>query len=218
MRRAIAERMMEAKQTIPHYRIGMEIEVEALLAFREHINSTDNEVRISVNDLIVKATATALTEYPAVNIQWAGDEIHQYFSADIAVVTAVNGGLRTPIIRNAQDKSICEIAQEIRELTARASANKLKMSELVGGSFSISNLGMFGVDAFDAIINPPQCAILAVGTIKSKPVMRHAVFEPVPVMRATLSLDHRAIDGTSGAKFLSVLNRILNRPQELLKA
>ena len=215
MRRAISDRMVEAKQTIPHYRLGLDIEVDALLAFRSRINSADNQLRISVNDLLLKAAATALIAVPAMNIQWAGDKILRLSSADIGLVIAVDGGLRVPLVRNAQSKCLGEIAQEVRELTSRGLANKLRMSELVGGSLSISNLGRFGVDAFDAIINPPQCAILAVGAIKPKPVMRNGAFEPVPVMRVTLSLDHRAIDGACGAEFLQVLSGILNDPEEL---
>ena len=217
LRKVIAARMTDAKQTIPHYRVGADIEMDALFALRQQFNEEHPNTKVSVNDFIIKACATALIENPALNIQLIDNEIHQYPQADISVVIAVEGGLSTPVIRYANHKSVQTIAEEVKELSARAQQGSLRIDEILGGTFSVSNLGMYGVDQFDAIINPPQCAILAVGGAKPQAVIREDEIKTARVMRVTLSLDHRAIDGATGAQFLSVLREILQFPEQLLK-
>ena len=219
MRKVIAARMSEAKRTIPHFRLTAEIEVDALLARRTKLREARPGVSLSLNDLLIKACAEALMDVPEVNVQWAENELHQFASADISVVTAVEGGLATPIVRKADAKSVWEISAEVKELAARAARNELKMQEVLGGSFSISNLGMYGVDEFDAIINPPQCAILAVGAARSRCVPWRGL-EPhvATVMRMTLSADHRAIDGVVGARFLAALKGRIEAPLEISAA
>jgi pyruvate dehydrogenase E2 component (dihydrolipoamide acetyltransferase) len=213
MRKVIAARMSDAKRTIPHFRLMADIEVDALLARRTQLRQVRPGVALSLNDLLIKAVAQALMDVPEVNVQWADHELHQFASADISIVTAVEGGLATPIVRKAQLKSLWEISAEVKELTARAARNELRMDEIMGGSFSISNLGMYGVDEFDAIINPPQCAILAIAAARARCVASRDL-EPrvATLMRVTLSADHRAIDGVAGARFLSALKRCIEAP------
>ena len=215
LRKIIAARMTEAKQTIPHYRISMDIEVDALLALRKQINADQPDKKVSLNDFIIKACANALMEYPEINAQFVDNEIHQYPQADISVVIAIDGGLSTPVIRKANTKTVREIAAEIKDLATRATNGQLKMEEILGGSFSISNLGMYGVDQFDAIINPPQCAILAIGCAEPQAVVKAGALTTAAIMRLSLSLDHRTIDGATGAQFLSVLRDQVQHPQSL---
>ena len=212
LRKIIAARMTEAKQTIPHYRVSTDIEMDTLLALRKKHNEKNPNDKVSVNDFIIKACATALMESPSINIQLVDDEIHQYQQADISVVIAVEGGLSTPVICNANNKTVTEIAAEVKDLSTRAQNGTLKMAEILGGTFSISNLGMYGVDQFDAIINPPQCAILAIGSAKPQPIIKDGEITVATVMRVSLSLDHRTIDGAIGAQFLSVLREQLQNP------
>ena len=219
LRKVIAARMTEAKRTIPHFRLTAELEVDALLELRKALQASTPDTKLSLNDLLIKACATALMETPAINIQWADGAIHQYHTADISVVIAVEGGLSTPIIRSAESKSIEEISTEVKALTARAAKNALKMDEILGGTFSLSNLGMYGVDQFDAIINPPQCAILAIGCATLRVVVSSERETRIAtVLRVTLSADHRAIDGATGAAFLSALRRRVEQPGHLLLA
>jgi pyruvate dehydrogenase E2 component (dihydrolipoamide acetyltransferase) len=217
LRKVIATRVAEAKRTIPHFRLVADIEVDALLEIRKELQARNLKARLSLNDLLIKATATALMDIPAVNVQWAETEIHQYHNADISVVIALEGGgLSTPIIRSAQTKSIWEISREVKELTTRAARNALKTEDILGGSFSVSNLGMYGVEQFDAIINLPQCAILAVGAAKPRVLTSsERAIRIATVLRATLSVDHRAIDGATGAAFLSALRQRLEQPGHL---
>lgn len=217
LRKIIAARMSEAKQTIPHYRVCMDIEMDALLALRQQFNNDNPNNKVSVNDFVIKACATALMEQPALNGQFIDNEIHQYKQADISVVMAVEGGLSTPVVRNANNKTAQAIAEEVKSLSTRAQKGTLKMEEILGGSFSISNLGMFGVDQFDAIINPPQCAILSIGSASPKAVIKNGDIAIAKVMRATLSLDHRVIDGAIGAQFLSMFREQLQHPEGLLE-
>jgi pyruvate dehydrogenase E2 component (dihydrolipoamide acetyltransferase) len=170
----------------------------------------------SMNDLLIKACASALMDVPAINIQWVENEVRQYHTADISVAIAVDAGLFMPIVRRAESKTIWDISREVRQLASKAAKKALRMEEIIGGSFSISNLGMYGVDQFDAIINPPQCAILAVGCSKPS-VLVSETREPriATVMRATLSMDHRAIDGKTAAEFLSALRRRVEQPAYL---
>lgn len=214
LRRAIANRMAEAKRTIPHFRLVSEIEIDALIEWRKRLQSQDPAASLSLNDVFIKACGAALMDVPAINAQWLDGEIHQYRSADIAVVTAIEGGLSTPIVRGVEGKTVHEISREVKELAARAARNALKMSEVFGGSFSISNLGMYGVDQFDAIINPPQCAMLAVGRARRELVVAaDGATRVASILRATLSVDHRAIDGATGAQFLAALRRHMEDPE-----
>ncbi len=215
LRKVIAARMQEAKQTIPHYRVAVDIEMDALLAARQKLNAEHSDAKVSVNDFIIKACAQALMECPEVNIQYVDGHIHQYHQADISVVIAVGGGLATPVVWGANRKSLHEISSTVKDLAARAAAGKLKMDEIMGGSFSISNLGMFDVDSFDAIINPPQCAILAVASARPQVRVVDGDIKTPVIMRAALSLDHRTIDGATGAKFMGVLKDIIQSPSHL---
>jgi pyruvate dehydrogenase E2 component (dihydrolipoamide acetyltransferase) len=218
LRKIIAARMTEAKRTIPHFRLVADIEVDALLAVREKLNAAQSQAKITVNDCLVRGCATALMAHPAINCQLVGEEIHHYHQADISVVIAVEGGLSTPVIRAADRKSVREIGAEVKTLAGRAAQGQLKMNEILGGSFSISNLGGLGVDQFDAIINPPQCAILAVGRAKPRMVVSaRGETRVATVLRATLSLDHRAIDGAGGAAFLQTLREIVEAPGSWLE-
>jgi pyruvate dehydrogenase E2 component (dihydrolipoamide acetyltransferase) len=215
MRKVIAARMAEAKRTIPHFRLVADIEVDALLGLRKELRERNPDQPVSLNDLLIKACASALMEVPALNIQWADTHIHRYRAADISIVTAVEGGLSTPIVRNANLKSPWEIAREVKELTLRAANNGLRMDEILGGSFSISNLGMYGVDQFDAIINPPQCAILAIGSAKPQVVAsKEGEARVATLMKVSLSIDHRAIDGVTGAAFLTAFRRQVEFPAD----
>jgi len=217
LRKVIAARMAEAKRTIPHYRLMVDIEIDALLRWRDRLIDTRSNARISVNDCLIKACAGALMEHPAVNGQLVDNEIHRYHDADISVVVAVEGGLSTPIVRAANTKSVHQIASEVKDLAARAARGQLKMQEVAGGSFSISNLGMHGVDQFDAVINAPQCAILAIARAKpSVTVSEGGEMRVATMLRATLSVDHRAIDGTAGAAFLQRLRQIVEHPEDAL--
>jgi pyruvate dehydrogenase E2 component (dihydrolipoamide acetyltransferase) len=217
MRQVIATRMTEAMREIPHFRLSVDIEVDALLRLRDSFPD-DKGSRPSLTDLLIKACAGALMQAPEVNILWAGKEVQQYCSADIAVVTAVEGGVSTPIIRDSEKKSVFEISAELKDLRKRAQRNALKMREILGGSFTISNLGMYGIDQFDAIINPPQCAILAVGAARSKVRLSPSgQIGTATVLRATLSSDHRAIDGVTGARFLTAFRQRIEESESLVE-
>jgi pyruvate dehydrogenase E2 component (dihydrolipoamide acetyltransferase) len=217
LRKVIAARMSEAARTVPHFRLVADIEMDVLLAQRKLLNAEGSAVKVSVNDCVIKACASALMECPAVNVQLVGDEIHQYHHADISVVIALEGGLSTPVVRAADRKALRDIAAEIQSLSARAAAGRLRMEEILGGTFSVSNLGGYGVEQFDAIINSPQCAILAVGRSRPRMIVSEGGTPRVAsILRATLSLDHRAIDGATGAAFLKVLRQTLEHPQGLL--
>jgi pyruvate dehydrogenase E2 component (dihydrolipoamide acetyltransferase) len=216
MRRIIAARMVEAKHTIPHYRMCADVEMDAILALRRELRARHVGAVPSLNDFLIKASANALLAIPAINIQWAEDEIRQFQNADISVVVALKDGLSTPIIRRAETKSVWEIAREIKDLATKAKSNVLKMHEILGGSFSISNLGMYGIDQFDAVINPPQCAILAAGSATPRVVVaENGGTRVATIMRLTLSIDHRAVDGPTGAAFLAVLRKQLESPEQL---
>jgi pyruvate dehydrogenase E2 component (dihydrolipoamide acetyltransferase) len=213
IRKAIAARVAEATRTIPHFRLVADIRADALLRFRDELRASHPDKPLSLNDLIIKGCAAALMDVPDVNVHWAESELHQFQTADIAVVVSVNGALYTPVIRDSNLKSLWDISQEVRAMAARAAQNALKLNEVSGGSFTVSNLGMHGVDQFDAIINPPQCAILAVGAAKLTPVVcADHKCASATVMRTTLSADHRAIDGAMAARFLERLRQHLEQP------
>jgi pyruvate dehydrogenase E2 component (dihydrolipoamide acetyltransferase) len=218
MRKTIAARLSEAKQTIPHFYLRRDIELDALLAFRTQVNAATEArgVKLSVNDFVIKACALALKQVPACNAVWAGDRVLQFKAADVAVAVAIEGGLFTPVIRDADAKSLSVISAEMKDLAARARTRKLAPHEYQGGSFAISNLGMMGIDNFDAVINPPHASILAVGAGVRRPVVRGEAIVPATVMSVTLSVDHRVIDGALGAEFLSAVKSLIENPLGVL--
>jgi len=183
---------------------------------RRGINALDPDLKISVNDIVIKVVATALVQHPAVNASFQDKFIRYYEHADIGVAVAIEDGLITPVIRGADQKSLSQIAGEVRELAERARSRKLKPEEYTGATFSISNLGMFGIDEFTAVINPPEGGILAVGAMTAKPVVRDNEIVIRQIMRVTMSCDHRVIDGATGAKFLQTVKKILENPLYLV--
>ena len=215
MRKTIASRLSESKQTIPHFYLRRDINLDALLALRATANAELSEqgVKLSVNDFIIKACAMALQAQKTANVVWAGDRLLQFTASDIAVAVAIEGGLITPVLQDAERKSLSDLSREMKDLAMRARDKKLQPHEYQGGSFAISNLGMFGVDNFDAVINPPHAAILAVGAGKKKPVVKEdGSLGTATIMSVTLSCDHRAIDGALGALFLDEIVRKLENP------
>jgi pyruvate dehydrogenase E2 component (dihydrolipoamide acetyltransferase) len=215
MRRTIARRLTESKSTIPHFYLSVDCRMDRLMSLRSDIN-TAMPRKISVNDFIVRAVAVALSEVPQANVSWTENAMRQYTQADIAVAVSTDFGLITPIVRAADRKSLSMISQEIADLAARARASQLRPDEYQGGSFSVSNLGMFGVSEFSAIINPPQAAILAVGVTQQVPVVEDGAVKIASVMRCTLSVDHRAIDGALAAHWLAAFKRLLENPLSML--
>ncbi|WP_416400170.1 pyruvate dehydrogenase complex dihydrolipoamide acetyltransferase [Alicycliphilus denitrificans] len=215
MRRTIARRLAESKSTIPHFYLTVECRMERLLALRAEINAAASR-KISVNDFIVRAVAVALREVPQANVGWTEAAMRQYAQADVAVAVSTDTGLITPIVRAADRKTLSQISAEIADLAARARAGQLRPEEYQGGSFSVSNLGMHGVGAFSAIINPPQAAILAVGASQHKPVVENGELQVGTVMACTLSVDHRAIDGALAAQWLAAFQRAIEAPLSML--
>ena len=219
MRKTIAARLTEAKQTIPHFYLRRDIRIDDLLSFRAQINKQlePRGVKLSVNDFIIKACANALQAVPAANAVWAGDRVLQLTPSDVAVAVAIEGGLFTPVLKDADKKSLSALSSEMKDLAARARDKKLAPHEYQGGSFAISNLGMFGIDNFDAVINPPHGAILAVGAGVKKPVVSaDGSLGVATVMSVTLSVDHRVIDGALGAQLLQSIVDGLENPMGML--
>ncbi|WP_350314232.1 pyruvate dehydrogenase complex dihydrolipoamide acetyltransferase [Planktomarina temperata] len=219
MRRVIADRLTEAKQTIPHFYLRRDIQLDTLLKLRSEVNAglEARGVKLSVNDFIIKACAMALQSVPAANAVWAGDRVLQMEASDISVAVAIEGGLFTPVLQDADSKSLSKLAVEMKDLAARARSRKLAPHEYQGGSFSISNLGMMGIDNFDAVINPPQGAILAVGAGKKRPVVSDdGTLSVATVMSVTMSVDHRVIDGALGAELLDAIVNNLEHPLSML--
>jgi pyruvate dehydrogenase E2 component (dihydrolipoamide acetyltransferase) len=219
MRRTIAARLTEAKQTIPHFYLRREVRLDALMAFREQLNKQleGRGVKLSVNDFIIKACAMALQAVPNANAVWAGDRMLRLKPSDVAVAVAVEGGLFTPVLRDADKKSLSALSAEMKDLAGRAKTKKLAPHEYQGGSFAISNLGMMGIENFDAVINPPHGSILAVGAgIKKPVVMADGTIGVATVMSMTLSVDHRVIDGALGAEFLKAVIEALENPMVML--
>ena len=219
MRKTIASRLSEAKQTIPHFYLRRSVKMENLLDFRQKINKKllDKNIKVSINDIIIKACSEALQSNPDANAIWAGNKLIKFDSSDIAVAVSVEGGLFTPVIKDTDQKTISNISEEMKDLASRARAKKLMPTEFQGGSFAISNLGMFGIESFDAIINPPHAAILAVGTGKKKPiVLDDGSLGAATEMELSLSVDHRVIDGVLGAQLLHTIVDNLENPIGLL--
>ena len=217
MRRVIADRMTESKTTVPHFYLTVDCEVDELLKVRREINERIEGARVSVNDIVIRACALALREVPAANVSWAGEgTMTQHGAVDISVAVAIPGGLVTPIVRNADAKGLVGIAAEMKELAERAREGKLLPEEYQGGSFSISNLGMYGVKSFDAVINPPQACILAVGAAEPRPVVRDGEIVPATLMSCTLSVDHRVVDGAIGAELLGAIKQNIEYPPAML--
>ncbi len=225
MRKVIARRLTESKQTVPHFYLTVECELNKLLEVRKEINFDAEATagkdkkpayKLSVNDFIIKATALALKKVPTANASWTDAEILQYNNVDISVAVAIDGGLITPIVKNADQKSVVTISGEMKDLAARAKTGKLAPEEFQGGGFSISNLGMFGIKNFAAIVNPPQGCILAVGAGEDRAVVRHGKLEIRNMVDLTLSVDHRVVDGAVGAQFLSALKHYLESPSLML--
>ncbi|MDK3020953.1 pyruvate dehydrogenase complex dihydrolipoamide acetyltransferase [Pseudodonghicola flavimaris] len=217
MRRTIARRLLESKTTVPHFYLEADCDIEALLALRAQVNAgRETAERISVNDFIVKAVAQALVKVPAANAIWTDEAVLQLKSVDISVAVATDGGLITPVLRNADQKSLGALSSEMRALAAKARDGRLKPDEYQGGGFSLSNLGMYGVKRFSAIINPPQSCILAVGAAEKRPVGRGDQIVLAPVMSVTLSVDHRSVDGAVGAAWLAAFKAGIETPMGLL--
>ena len=219
MRKVIANRLTEAKQTIPHFYLRRSVSLDKLLMIRAEMNDglADKGIKISVNDFIIKASSLALQDIPQANVVWAHDRILQMKSSDVAVAVSVEGGLYTPVLFDSENKSISSLSSEIKALASKARDKKLSPSEYQGGSFAISNLGMMGVENFDAVINPPHGSILAVGAGTKKPiVMEDGSISVATIMSMTLSVDHRAIDGALGAEFLARIAHYLENPLNML--
>lgn len=212
MRRTIARRLVTSLGPVPHFFLTSEIDMERADDMRHSINELYPELKLSINDIIIKVAAVALIQHPQVNASFQDKVVRYYEHADIGVAVATENGLITPIIRAAELKSLTDIAVEVRELAARARARKLKPEEYTGATFSISNLGMFGIEEFTAVINPPEGAILAVGAMAAKPVARENEIAIRQTMRVTMSCDHRVIDGATGAKFLQTFKQIMENP------
>ncbi len=217
MRKVIARRLTEAKQTIPHFYLTIDCELDALLALRAQLNGREGaDYKLSVNDFVIKAVAQGMRKVPGVNASWGGDRIYQYHDVDVSVAVAIEGGLITPIVRKADQKGLATISGEMKDLATRAKAGKLKPEEFQGGGFSISNLGMFGIKDFLAVINPPQACILAVGAGEKRPVVKGDEIKIATVMSVSLSTDHRVVDGALGAQFLQEFKKLVEDPLALL--
>ena len=216
IRQTIAKRLVTSLGPVPHFFLTTEIEMDRAAEMRKGINALDPDLKISINDIIIKVTAAALIQHPEVNASFQEKFVRYYEHADIGVAVAIEDGLITPVVRAADQKSLSQIAAEVRELAERARSKRLKPEEYTGATFSISNLGMFGIDEFTAVINPPEGAILAVGAMTAKPVVRDNEIAIRQMMRVTMSCDHRVIDGATGAKFLQTFKKILENPLYLV--
>ena len=218
MRKAIAKRLIASIGPVPTFYLTVEVDMTRVLEARESMNKMLEEdgYRISVNDIVLKAVAAALRQHPNCNAQWHGDFVRRFNAVHLGVAVAIDDGLITPVIRNADGKGIMQIASEVRELAGRARTKKLMPEEYTGSTFSVSNLGMFGIHEFTAIINPPEAGILAVGGIEETPVVRNGEVEACSRMRITMSCDHRVIDGAQGSRFLATLKSMLEEPTAIL--
>jgi pyruvate dehydrogenase E2 component (dihydrolipoamide acetyltransferase) len=220
MRKVIAKRLTESKQQVPHFYLTLDCDIDALLKGREALNAQspkgEGAYKLSVNDFVIKATAMALLKVPAANVSWSDEGMVVYDRADISVAVAIPGGLITPIIYDAANKGLIQISAEMRDLAKRAKENKLKPEEFQGGTFSISNLGMYGIKHFEAVINPPQAGILAIGAGEQRAVVKNGQLAVANVMSVTLSADHRAVDGAVGAEFIATFKKLIEEPLGML--
>jgi pyruvate dehydrogenase E2 component (dihydrolipoamide acetyltransferase) len=218
MRKTIARRLTESKQQVPHFYLTIDVDAEPLAAARASINAelADSGEKISLNDLLIKACAVALRRVPAVNASFLGDSVAYHDRVDISVAVAIPDGLVTPVVRNADQLGVLAIARTVKDLAARAKDKKLKPEEFQNGTFSISNLGMFGIDDFSAVINPPEGAILAVSAVRDEPVVKKGAVVPGKRLALTLSCDHRVIDGAVGAEWLKMLRGLLESPLRMI--
>ena len=215
VRKVIAKRLTESKQFVPHFYLSVDCELDALLALRKKLNE-EAGVKVSVNDFIIRATALAMKKIPAANVSWTDSATLQYKDADVCVAVATSNGLITPLVKKADTKSLAQISEEIKDLAARAREGKLRPEEFQGGGFTVSNLGMYGIKEFAAIINPPQACILAVGAGEQRPVVKHGQLAIATVMIVTLSVDHRAVDCSVGAEFLAAFKHLIEKPHALV--
>jgi pyruvate dehydrogenase E2 component (dihydrolipoamide acetyltransferase) len=221
VRKVIARRLTESKQHVPHFYVSMDIELDALLKLRGQLNATSPKegpgaFKLSVNDLVIKAAAVTLRRIPKVNAAWTDDATVLFDDVDISVAVSIPDGLITPIIRKADQKGLAAISNEMKDLAARAKAGKLKPEEFQGGGFSISNMGMYGVRDFAAIINPPQAGILAVSAGEQRPVVKDGALAIATVMTCTLSVDHRIVDGALAAEWIAEFKRVVENPLSLM--
>lgn len=221
MRKVIARRLTESKTTVPHFYVSVDVELDALLSLRAQLNATSpsegpDAFKLSVNDMLIKAAALTLKQVPMLNVSFTDDAILQYEDIDISIAVSIPDGLITPIIRNADRKSLRQISESAKDLVARARSGKLKPEEFQGGTFSISNMGMYGVSSFSAILNPPQAGILAIAAGEKRPVVRGDSLGIATVMTVTLSVDHRAVDGALAAEWASKFRKIVESPLSLV--
>lgn len=216
MRQVIAQRLVESKQNIPHFYLTVDCHVDKLISLKNEVNSVDENNKVTINDLIIKAVAFSMKKFPDINSSWIDTKIVRYSNIDISIAVALEDGLITPIVKNADEKSVLSISKEVKDLVGRARSGKLKPEEFQGGGFTISNLGMFGIKTFSAIINPPQSCIMAVGESKKQPVVIGEKIEIAEIMTVTLSVDHRAVDGALGAKFLNAFKYYIENPTVML--
>ena len=216
MCKVIAKRLTESKQFAPHFYLTIDCEIDELLKVRKDLNAKSDAYKLSVNDLVIRAAAVALKQVPAANASWTEKAIRIYKQVDISVAVAIDGGLITPVIKDAGSKGLVEISSSMKDLATRARAGKLSPEEYQGGTFSISNLGMFGIKDFAAVINPPQGAILAVGAGEQRAVVKNGALAIATVMSCTLSVDHRVVDGAVGAEFLAAFKKLVEDPLTML--
>lgn len=221
IKKITAQRLQESKSTVPHFYLSVDCQIDELMRTRKLMNEQgaklkEGAYKLSVNDFVVKACANALKAYPAANVSWTDDAVRQYLSSDISVAVSTPNGLITPIVKNAENKGLKEISAEVKDLAGRAREGKLKPQEFMGGTFSVSNLGMFGIKDFKAIINPPQACILAVGAGEPKPYVSNGEVKIGTFMTCTLSVDHRAVDGAVGAEYLQILKSYIENPAAML--
>jgi pyruvate dehydrogenase E2 component (dihydrolipoamide acetyltransferase) len=218
MRKTIARRLVESLGPVPHFFLRITVDMSRILEARERVNGIRNsdEGRISINDFVLKSTAAALARHPEVNSHWSGDSIRRFRRVHLGVAVATEEGLITPVIRDADVKGLAEISRELRELAARGREKKLQPEEYTGSTFSVSNLGMFGIHEFTGVINPPEAGIVAVGGVEETPVVEDGQVVVRPLMKVTMSCDHRVIDGATGARFLRTLKRLLEEPAAAL--
>ena len=218
IRKVVAKRLTESKQQAPHFYLSLDCQIDALLKLRAVLNTRAEKdgVKLSVNDLVIKAAALALRKVPAANASYTEAAIRRYKAVDVSVAVAIPDGLITPIVRNADIKGLATISAEMKDLATRARAGKLKPEEFQGGTFSISNLGMYGIREFAAVINPPQGAILAVGAGEQRPIVRDGALAIATVMTVTLSVDHRVVDGAVGAEYLAAFKKLMEEPLSMM--